>query len=243
MNAFSSNYSMILRDIFAAAFSFTICGSIVSLVHQKHIAGLLDEHMGRKLIHIGIGSVLMHFWPMFSSGRLGAVLAGLVPIALFAHQLIILRNGEKIMKMLRSRFKNYRDLMKATVGYGSTIFLATAFYWRTSPIGIAAICNLCAGDGVADIVGRRFGSWKLPYNKNKSFAGTIAMTIAGFLASIWYMYYFSWFGYIQDCSNKISSLFLISLVSALVESHPLSTQFDDNLTVPLVVILVGTFVL
>jgi farnesol kinase len=38
--------------------------------------------------------------------------------------------------------------------------------------------------GVADIAGRRFGHKKLPYNPDKSYAGTIAMFTAGFLASI-----------------------------------------------------------
>lgn len=38
--------------------------------------------------------------------------------------------------------------------------------------------------GIADIVGRRFGSQKLPYNKNKSFAGSIAMVVAGFISSV-----------------------------------------------------------
>lgn len=38
--------------------------------------------------------------------------------------------------------------------------------------------------GVADIVGRRFGTQKLPYNRNKSIAGSVAMASAGFLSSI-----------------------------------------------------------
>jgi farnesol kinase len=38
--------------------------------------------------------------------------------------------------------------------------------------------------GVADIAGRRFGHKKLPYNPDKSYAGTIAMFFAGFVASI-----------------------------------------------------------
>lgn len=38
--------------------------------------------------------------------------------------------------------------------------------------------------GLADIIGRRFGSHKLPYNRNKSIAGSIAMMTAGFIASV-----------------------------------------------------------
>jgi len=38
--------------------------------------------------------------------------------------------------------------------------------------------------GIADIVGRRLGSQKIPYNRNKSIAGSVAMALAGFLASL-----------------------------------------------------------
>jgi dolichol kinase len=41
-----------------------------------------------------------------------------------------------------------------------------------------------AHPGIADVVGRRLGKEKLPYNPNKSYAGSIAMAVAGFLASI-----------------------------------------------------------
>ena len=38
--------------------------------------------------------------------------------------------------------------------------------------------------GIADIMGRRFGSLKLPYNQQKSWAGSISMFAFGFLISI-----------------------------------------------------------
>lgn len=37
--------------------------------------------------------------------------------------------------------------------------------------------------------------------------------------------------------------FIVSVAAALVESHPLSTELDDNLTVPLASVLVGSLVL
>lgn len=38
--------------------------------------------------------------------------------------------------------------------------------------------------GLADIVGRRFGTRKIPFNRNKSIVGSVAMASAGFLTSI-----------------------------------------------------------
>lgn len=109
-------------------------------------------------------------------------------------------------------------------------------------MAIAAICNLCAGDGVADLVGRRFGKKKLPYNPGKSYAGSVAMAVAGVLASLGYMHYFASFGYIDESWGMILGFFLVSIASAIVESLPISSELDDNLTVPLTSLLVGAAV-
>ena len=37
------------------------------------------------------------------------------------------------------------------------------------------ISLMCGGDGLADIIGRKFGSAKLPFNRSKSWAGSFAM--------------------------------------------------------------------
>ena len=34
---------------------------------------------------------------------------------------------------------------------------------------------MCGGDGLADVVGRRYGSAKLPFNHSKSWVGSLAM--------------------------------------------------------------------
>ncbi|XP_023639249.1 farnesol kinase, chloroplastic [Capsella rubella] len=86
---------------------------------------------------------------------------------------------------------------------------------------------------------RRLGTERLPYNRNKSFAGSIGMATAGFLASVGYMYYFASFGYIEASGGMILRFAVISIASALVESLPISTDIDDNLTVSLTSALVG----
>ena len=97
--------------------------------------------------------------------------------------------------------------------------------------------------GIADVVGRRFGKEKLPYNPNKSYAGSIAMAVAGFLASIGYMHYFHSFGLMEESWYMTLGFLVVSVAAALVESHPISTDLDDNLTVPLTSFLVGSLVL
>lgn len=57
-----------------------------------------------------------------------------------------------------------------------------------------------------------------------------------------YMHYFSTFGYFEESWQMMLGFLVVSIASALVESHPISTKFDDNLTVPLASLLVGMLV-
>ncbi|CAA2954038.1 probable phytol kinase 3, chloroplastic [Olea europaea subsp. europaea] len=176
----------VVSDVIATALSGGIALSLLRLWEETAKRGLFDQKLNRKLVHVSVGLAFMLCWPMFSSGRQGAVMAALVPAVNIIKMLLLglgIWKDDATVKSM-SRFGDHRELLKGPLYYASTITLAGAIYWRTSPIAIAAICNLCAGDGIADIVGRRFGKHKLPYNRNKSIVGSIAMATAGFLASI-----------------------------------------------------------
>ncbi|XP_016551790.2 farnesol kinase, chloroplastic isoform X1 [Capsicum annuum] len=194
---FSEN--LFIGDLVASGLSGGIALSMLRLWEETAKRGFFDQKTNRKLVHISIGLVFMLCWPMFSSGHQGAILAALIPglniIKMLLLGLGMWRDDATVKSM--SRFGDHRELLKGPLYYALTITYACAVYWRYSPISIGLICNLCAGDGIADIVGRRFGKQKLPYNKNKSFAGSIAMAIAGFLVSVGFLHYFSLFGYIQ----------------------------------------------
>ncbi|KAM3325857.1 putative phytol kinase 2, chloroplastic [Capsicum baccatum] len=240
---FSEN--LFIGDLVASGLSGGIALSMLRLWEETAKRGFFDQKTNRKLVHISIGLVFMLCWPMFSSGHQGAILAALIPglniIKMLLLGLGMWRDDATVKSM--SRFGDHRELLKGPLYYALTITYACAVYWRYSPISIGLICNLCAGDGIADIVGRRFGKQKLPYNKNKSFAGSIAMAIAGFLVSVGFLHYFSLFGYIQVSSKTVLGFLFMSLAAALVESHPLSSELDDNLTVPLTSVLVGSLVI
>ncbi|MFQ6624881.1 hypothetical protein Gotur_003537 [Gossypium turneri] len=233
----------LVSDLFAAV---VCCGVIFAflLLWQVTAKCGADQKLNRKLVHISIGLVFMLCWPLFSAGYRGAILAAITPGVNIIRMLLIgsgIWKDEATVKSM-SRYGNYRELLKGPLYYAITVTLACVVYWRTSPIGIAALCNLCAGDGLADVVGRRLGRKKLPYNRNKSIAGSVAMATAGFLSSVGYMYYFSYFGYIQDGWGMILRFLVVSLASALVESLPISTELDDNLTVSLTSIFIGSLI-
>ncbi|XP_038980887.1 probable phytol kinase 2, chloroplastic [Phoenix dactylifera] len=226
--------------------SVVVSGIILGLLHfwgELAKLGLFEQKLSRKLVHVSVGLTFMLFWPLFSSGSHAPFLAAVVPginiIRMLLMGLGIWRNDAIVKSM--SRHGDYRELLKGPLYYACALTLASIF-WRTSPIAIAAICNLCAGDGVADIVGRRFGSRKLPYNPNKSFAGTFAMLFAGLIASVGYMHYYHLFGFVEESWDMAIRFSFVSLAAAFVESLPISSKLDDNLTVPFTSILVGVLV-
>nr|AFK48670.1 unknown [Lotus japonicus] len=231
-------------NIYATAISGVVALSFLRLWEETATRGLFDQKLNRKLVHVSIGLAFIFCWPLYSDDKWASLFAALIPGVNILRMLFIglgILKDEGTVKSM-SRFGDYRELLKGPLYYAATITLAAVLYWRTSPIAIAAICNLCAGDGMADIVGRRFGGKKIPYNRNKSYAGSVAMASAGFLASVGYMWYFSSFGFMEGSWELALRFLIVSVVTAVVESLPISTELDDNLTVPLTSILVGSIV-
>lgn len=62
--------------------------------------------------------------------------------------------------------------------------------------------------GIADIMGRKFGYVKIPYNHSKSWAGSISMFIFGLLVSIGYAWIYS----LLQKSNKMIPYTLLHLM-------------------------------
>lgn len=63
------------------------------------------------------------------------------------------------------------------------VICSSLFYFLFNERFLFGFCDLRAA-GVADIMGRKFGHVKLPYNQKKSWAGSISMFAFGFLISI-----------------------------------------------------------
>lgn len=79
-----------------------------------------------------------------------------------------------------SRSGDKGELLRGPLYYVVVLIGATLAFWRESPAGLIAVSMMCGGDGLADIVGRRFGGQnRLPWNDTKSWAGSAAMLLGG----------------------------------------------------------------
>lgn len=77
-----------------------------------------------------------------------------------------------------------KELLRGPTFYVLALIATTLAAWRTSPVSALVVALMCGGDGLADIVGRRWGGGargRLPWNPAKSWAGSAAM----FLGRSW----------------------------------------------------------
>eukprot|EP00250_Pteridium_aquilinum_P024803 c2962_g1_i1 orf=92-1036(+) len=203
---------------------------------------VIEQKLSRKIIHISTGILYVLIWPVFSMSPWSRYFALAIPTASVIKFLL---NGLGVLKDQAfvnsiSRGGTFEELLRGPLYYTLVLWCCTLFFWRESPVGMIALAIMCGGDGVADIVGRRIGGIKLPHNSGKSWAGSIAMFIFGFALSIGFLYYFSSLGYYGvDWTSAVQNVALISLVATVLESLPISTFLDDNISVPLASVLMG----
>ncbi|KAK1686416.1 hypothetical protein QYE76_047264 [Lolium multiflorum] len=140
----------------------------------------------------------------------------------------------------RRLIEQVSELLRGPLYYVIVLLIIVLVFWRDSPIGIVSLSMMSGGDGFADIVGRRFGLLKLPFNKKKSWAGSVAMFISGSLLSALMLLYFSWLGHIQvSWDQALGKLLLVALAATVVECIPVNDVVDDNISVPLATMFVA----
>ncbi len=232
----------LIQDLVATIITFVICLSWLRLSEFLALRKLVDSNLSRKLIHIGFLPLYLICWLLFSDAYWGRYFAAVVPL-IFSIQFIMVANGwreapETIVSITRNR--EPKELLFGPLHYGIASVLLTILFWRTSPIGISALIFLAVGDGLADIIGRRWGKKKLPFNANKSWAGSIAMLIGAWIVGIIYVIFFESCGYYQLSLNWIevsANIFWLALSATCVEAF--SFKDFDNLSVTGISVLTG----
>ena len=193
---------------------------------------IVSRHLSRKLIHIGTGPIFVLCWLLFSGASQSRWLAALVPAVITLQFALIglgaLKDDDAVLAMSRSG--NRRELLYGPLQYGIVFVLTTLLFWVNSPVGIVTLMILCGGDGLADVIGRRFGHARLPLNPNKSWAGSMTMLLAGFGLAMAYLWLFSSTGVLDlSLAAAIVPVFLISLAATVVEA--VSGADMDNITI------------
>lgn len=202
--------------------------------------GWIGAALSRKMIHIGTGPIFVLCWLLFPDRPESRFLAALIPLAITLQFFLV---GVGIWKdeaavAAMSRSGNRLEILRGPLFYGIVFVTITLVYWKTSPIGIVALMLLCGGDGLADVLGRRFGGASLPWSSEKTWIGTISMFLGGWVFSAFVVWMFVLAGAFPAFSLRyLLVITIVSFAGALVESIPYKDI--DNLTVPAIAILLG----
>lgn len=157
--------------------------------------GKVDSKDSRKIIHCGSGPLFMLCWPFFSADPTARYFAAAVPLLqIFAVVISGLAKPKAAPSIEEgagrssgtstttttkpgglvaaiSRSGNPSEVLRGPLLYVIILLLSTLLYWRDNLVGIVAVSQMAAGDGMADIVGRRLGKVKWPFSQTKSYAG------------------------------------------------------------------------
>jgi phytol kinase len=204
--------------------------------------GWIESRMSRKIIHIGTGPIFVLCWLLFPDVWYARWLAALVPFGISVQFALIglgIMKDEASVKAM-SRSGDPKEILRGPLYYGIMFVLLTLVFWKDSPVGMTALMMLCGGDGVADMVGRRFKSPKLFHSPQKSIAGSLGVFVGGWVMTMFILIIYSFMGVFSlPVDSYLVPVTLIALVSTVIESMP---QRDiDNITVTLVATVMGYF--
>jgi len=234
------------QDIGATALTFLLSLLWLRLMDTLAHRGVITPQLSRKIIHMGTGPLFLICWHLFSSQPWARFFAALVPLAITAQfaavGLGLMQDPAAVQAMPRHGHR--REILRGPLYYGLVFVAATLIFWRGSPAGVVALMLLCGGDGLADIVGRGWGRARLPFNPSKSWAGSLAMFLGGFIFALAFLLFFNAMGDFNPplaLGRMLWATALIALVATIFEALPLGEV--DNLTIAFVGAFLGLVLL
>ncbi len=233
---------MLNNNLIATVITFVLALSWLRIMDYFAQRGWIDSKLSRKIIHIGTGPLFVLCWLLFDDQPYARYLAALVPLATTIQFALvglgILKDDAAVTAM--SRTGRRQEILLGPLFYGIAFIVLTVVFWKDSTIGIISLMILCGGDGLADIIGKRFQKWKLPWSPQKTWAGSVSMFFCGVLLSLLIVWVFTLAGVFDiKWVLFIPRLILVGVIAAAVESIPLKDL--DNITVPAISVITGLF--
>ncbi len=202
---------------------FAIAVAMDALVSKGKISGSI----ARKVTHLWMGGLVV-FW-FLPTGQYAKVIFSIPILAFVAVMLTALQkrapHAEKVFRFARER-------SRIDVMYGPLILMAvlvffTIFSFR-SIAGVAAICAMAFGDGIAPIAGK-YACAKYA-NGKKSIEGSLAF----FVASLLSIFIFTSILLPGSFTVRVSRIAVLASAVGAVAEGVTPGKFD-NLTVPIIV--------
>lgn len=229
-----------MNPFLALLLTFVIAVAWLRIMDFAAHQGWVESRLSRKIIHIGTGPIFVLCWLLFPGEwydrYLAALVPGLITVQFALIGLGIVKDEASVKAMSRSG--DPREILRGPLYYGIMFVLMTVIFWKDSPVGIVALMMMCGGDGIADLVGRRFKSPKLFHSPAKSVAGSLGVFFGGWVLSAFVLaMYLLASVFDGPVSAYLLPLTVIAAVATVIESLP---QRDvDNITVTFAAALLG----
>jgi phytol kinase len=228
------------NNLLAIFFTFAIALAWLRINDFIAHRGWVSSSLSRKIIHMGTGPIFVLSWLFFDDASISRWLAALVPFAITA-QFVLVGTGiikDEAAVQAMSRSGDRREILKGPLLYGIIFVVLTLVYWKDSPIAIVSLMLMCGGDGLADVTGRQWGIIKLPWNANKSWAGSMGMLLGGWFFAVGiFAIYVAAGVFPGPVTSRLPALTIIAITGALVEMLPLKDV--DNITVTIAALVSG----
>jgi phytol kinase len=226
--------SPFVGNLIVTALTFVYVFGLVALMNLSVTRFGLAQDISRKITHIGAGS-LIGFLPFYSDlhwSKYLNVTIFVVWIALLIQKGLFASQDDEAVKTM-TRTGDRSELLKGPLYFVIVASICGTLFYK-SFAGIVAIAALGWGDGIAPIIGSRYGRLKYHILSNKSLEGSIAMLIFAFAASV----FFVWL--ILPNELNIGRIFILAFVATIAEAC--SPKEVDNIFCPIMVILAANFV-
>jgi len=232
---------MLENNLVATAVTFALALAWLRLNDFAAHRGWVSSDLSRKIIHMGTGPLFVLCWLLFNPAPSARWLAALVPFTITG-QFVLVGAGviqDEAAVQAMSRTGDRREILHGPLFYGLVFIVITLVYWQATPVGMVALMLMCGGDGLADIIGRRYGRAPLPWNAGKTWWGSAAMFADGWIFALLVLGVYLRAGVFPgNLGAYLLAVSLVSLGGTLVESLPWKDV--DNITVTLTAVFLGS---
>jgi phytol kinase len=213
-----------ILTVLTFVYVFSLVAILDFLVTKKG----LPPDISRKITHIGAGSLVL-FWGLYADGHWTQYLnvsVYVVWIVLLSLKGLTADENDDAVKTM-TRTGDRRELLRGPLYFVIVGTICGTLYYKAFP-GIVAMAMLTWGDGMAPIIGSRFGKMKYRILSNKSVEGSLAMLVMSFLAALAFVQL------LNPATFNVQKIAILAVAATLAEA--VSPPDLDNFAIPIVVI-------
>jgi dolichol kinase len=226
--------SPLYNNLLAALFTIIYVFGLVALMEVFVTRFGLARDLSRKITHIGAGMIIA-FLPLFDDSHWSKYLN----VSIFVIWIVLLIqkglfadvNDEAVKTMTRTGDR--RELLKGPLYFVIVATICGTLFYKTFE-GVLAMSILGWGDGMAPVVGSRYGKIKYRILSPKSVEGSLTMFVSAFVASLLLIQF------IVPQEYNFNRILILSAIATVAEG--ISPKELDNFIIPLAVIGGAQFV-